>query len=95
MSKIIDYTKDALILWASVSKVGLNFVWRGYTENRAIIDEALKNPKKVCLLNVDNGGHWVLGVRRLWGGMYTVIDPWTGTKKMYSGVVGFAILSIK
>lgn len=95
MAKTLTYTKDALLLWASVSKVGLNFVLRGYKDDRGMIDEALKHPKKVCLLNVDRGGHWVLGVRRMYGGMYLVIDPWDGRKKFYSGVVGFAILSVK
>jgi hypothetical protein len=93
-ARILNYTKDALILWASCVDIGLQFLKRGYKYDQLIIDEALKNPDKVCLLNVDSGGHWVLGIYRVAGtSTFWVVDPWTGSRKFYRGVVGYATLT--
>lgn len=95
-AKTLSYTKDALILWQSCLNIGLEFLKRGYICNTTVIDEALKNPDKVCLLNVDSGGHWVLGIYRVPGTKtFWVVDPWTGSRKFYGGVVGFATLTKK
>jgi hypothetical protein len=47
-----------------------------------MIAEAMKNPAKVCLLNVYNR-HWVVALRKVPFG-YLVADPWTGANKFYS-----------
>lgn len=99
MAKYLKFTSGGLILWQSIADVlCFKFIWRGYPSNfkQGEIDEALKNPKKTCLLNVSNGKHWVLGIYRVpFSKTYWVADPWTGTKKFYSGVIGYAILANK
>lgn len=94
LASALRFTADAKILWASIGEVFKTFAfhWRFYTNDRATIVEALNNPNKTVLLNVDHGGHWVLAIRRMYGDTYWVADPWTGTRKMYSGVVGGAVL---
>lgn len=90
----LKYTPGGLLLWESVKNVGLKFVARGLNYNQAVIDEALKNKQKTCLLNVDGGAHWVLGIYRVpMTRKFWVADPWNGTRKFYSGVVGYSILT--
>lgn len=90
----LNYTTGGLLLWESVKNVGLKFLWRGFKYEPAKIDEALKNPKKTCLLNVDRGAHWVLGIYRVpFMNKFWVADPFTGKRKFYSGVVGYSILT--
>jgi hypothetical protein len=106
LASALRFTADAKIIWASIGEVfkRFEFRWRFYSNDRKFIDdnriiientrisEAIKNPDKTVLLNVDHGGHWVLAIRRLYGDTYWVADPWTGTRKIYSGVVGGAVL---
>jgi len=94
LASALRFTADAKILWGSIGEVfkRFEFRWRFYSNDRQFISEAIKNQDKTVLLNVDHGGHWVLAIRRLYGDTYWVADPWTGTRKMYSGVVGGAVL---
>lgn len=94
VARTLTFTPDAKLVWSSIGKVfkTFEFLWREYSYNQDMIDEALKNPDKTCLLNVKGGNHWVLGIRRLFGTTYLVADPWTGMRKLYTGVVGCAIL---
>lgn len=92
MAKTLQYTMDARVFWKSVKNAKMQFIVRKYQEDRNVIDEAIKNPKKVCILNVNNGKHWVLAIKRIFGGRYWVADPACGSKKLYAGVVGYAIL---
>lgn len=79
--------------WSGTAEHGFKFDWRFYQYEQALIDEALKNPRKVSLLNVQGGAHWVVAIRRVpFTSTYWVADPWTGTRKLMSGVVGGAIL---
>lgn len=96
-AKTLEYTADGRILWASIGKVfnKMTFHWREYEYNPSMIAEALKNPDKTCLLNVDKGGHWVLALTSLGFGKYWVADPYGGKKCIYGGVVGCAILKRK
>lgn len=94
----LDYTADALIIWASIGKVfrTMEFEWRFYTYDQARIDAALKHPLKTVLLNVDNGGHWVVALSRIpLTKKFWVADPWDGKRKVYGGVVGGTILRKK
>ena len=97
LASSLRFTADAKILWSSIGEVfkTFEFYWRFYTNDRYIITEALNNPNKTVLLNVDNGGHWVLALRRLYGDTYWVADPWDSKRKIYSGIVGGSILSRK
>jgi hypothetical protein len=93
----LEYTKDALLIWSSIGKVfkRIEFDYRYFTFNQLKFDEALKSPNKTLLLNVDNGGHWVLALRRLYGNTWWVADPWTGTRKIYRGAIGGAVIRKK
>ncbi len=93
LAKRLVYTPDALLVWSSLTSIGLKLDRRFYASNTAIIDEALKHPRKVVLLNVDSGAHWVSALRSLGFGTYWVHDPLTNSKKLYRGVVGGAVLS--
>lgn len=98
LCKKLRYTADALLIWASIAEVfpHMKFLWRFYSYDQVLIDEALKNPNKTVLLNVDSGRHWVHALSRIpFTRTFWVADPWTGTKKMYSGVIGGAILTKK
>ena len=98
LAELLDFTLEGYIFWQSVSKIGMKFIWRGYPSNfkQAEIDEALKNPKRICELNVDGGAHWVLGIYRVpLTKKYWVADPWDGKRKFYGGVIGYAILEKK
>lgn len=99
LAKYLKFTASGLVLWQSIADIlNCKFVWRGYPSNfkQTEVDEALKNPAKTCLLNVDGGAHWVLGIYRVpLTKKYWVADPWTGTRKFYSGVIGYSILQKK
>lgn len=98
LCKKLRYTDDARILWASIGEVfkTMEFWWRFYKYDQVLIDEALKNPNKTLLLNVDDGGHWVVALKRIpLTKKFWVADPWDGRKKIYSGIVGGAILKRK
>ena len=99
LAQKLTFTKDGLIIWQSIAEITcMKFLWRGYPSNfkREQIDEALKSQTKTCLLNVDNGNHWVLGIYRVpLTNKYWVADPFYGTRRFYSGVIGYAILQKK
>ena len=50
------YASGNLFVWASINKLGLTF--GGFVNNNAI-KSSLDN-KKIVIMNVHNGGHWVL-----------------------------------
>lgn len=99
LARHLTFTNGGLVIWSSIGqKTALEFVWRAYPANfkQAQVDEALKSKEKVCLLNVDRGSHWVLGIYRVpFTTKYWVADPLTGSRKFYSGVIGYAILQKK
>lgn len=99
MAKYLQFTpKDspigsAKIIWQSIAKVlRFRFEFRYYTYNEGACIEALKNPRKVCLLEIKKS-HWVLALKKIPAG-YWVADPWGGRKKIIlsSGVSGSAVL---
>jgi hypothetical protein len=93
----LSFTNSVLLLWASIGGVfsNMTFLWREYKYTKPMISEALKNPAKTCILNVDKGGHWVLALNEIGFGKYWVCDPWDGRRKIYGGVVGCAVLKRK
>lgn len=94
LAQRLDYTKDALLIWESLKKVNLRLFYRFRTFDRKAIDSALKSPIQVVALNVDNGGHWVFALKAIpFTNSYWVHDPWSNSKKIYSGVVGGAVLT--
>jgi len=93
MAKNLSFTNDAKVYWSSIDRqTCFKFEWRFYKYEESRILEAIKNPNKVCLLNVYNK-HWVLAVKKIIGGFW-VVDPWTGGNKFYAtgSISGGAIL---
>jgi hypothetical protein len=94
LAQRLDYTVDALILWQSLSKIGLQLKQRFYNHDKAAISAGLKDPNCTVHLNVDKGGHWVFALNAIpMTNSYWVHDPWTNSKKVYGGVVGGAIIT--
>lgn len=95
-----NYTKDGLILWKNLSFKKMKFDYRYYTDDRKVIDAALKDPNKAVILQVNNGAHWVVAMRKtLLGNDYVILDPWTGKKStaigQYHNITGCAVFSRK
>lgn len=92
LSRRLKYTVEAFLIWSSLKEVGLELENRFKGHKLELIKEALKHPKKSAWLNVDRGAHWVLGITYLGFNRYWVADSLTGKRKVYSGVVGGAIV---
>ena len=95
-----NYTKEGLILWTHLNFDKMKFSWRGYARDDSKIQEAIKNPNKAVMLQVNDGAHWVVALSKTWfGNSYTVADPWDATKcdviKKYNNITGFAIFERK
>lgn len=93
----LSYTKDGLILWGSLAKIGLKLNLRAYTRNDSTIQKALEAENAVCLLEV-NHNHWLFLIgRKLPFLGYRVIDPWRGdkcyTSRYGNNITGFAVIS--
>lgn len=65
------FASGNLFIWSAVSSFGL--VYEGQNSNHAAIASAV-NSGKVVILNVHNGGHWVLATGHS-GQTYSVNDP--------------------
>ena len=91
----IKYTNQGLILWQNISYPCFKFEKRlyGFQENE--IDAALKDPRKAVILEVANGSHWVVAVRKVpFTHLYWIVDPWDGKQKLssaYKNITGCAI----
>ena len=60
-----------LLVWSSVASLGLRY--EGQTSTLASIKTAV-NANKIVIINVKQGGHWVL-VTGYSGDVFTVMDP--------------------
>lgn len=92
---VANFTNDGLVNWQKLAFPKMRFVERTYREDSAKILEAMKNPDKAVMLQVNFGQHWVVAVRKsLLGNDYIVVDPWTGkkvgAKAMYRNITGAA-----
>lgn len=96
IAQTIDYTRDGLIIWTSLSNIGLKLDQRVYSFDDNSIDKALSNTDTCCILQV-NGNHWVLALSKSLFGGYRIADPWFGDKSTTSRydnhVTGIAIIS--
>jgi len=101
LAKKLTYTKDGLIIWQSIEKVykSMKFHWRFYKYDQVLIDQALKDPNKVVLFNVNHGKHWVFGLNKVPFIGYRAMDPYPfpSKKRFYSPaeIVGWCILTKK
>jgi hypothetical protein len=94
-----NYTKDGLILWQNLAFQKMRFVRREYGRNNISINQALDNPVKAVIFEVDKS-HWVVGLGRTFiGDNFTIIDPWDGKKKScfptYKAITGAAYFETK
>jgi hypothetical protein len=75
----LKFTAEGKILWGSFNllPIPFKFEWRHYEGAGLIpaIKEALKNPKKVVIVEIRHS-HWVAGTSFLLN-VLTAIDPWT------------------
>jgi ABC-type bacteriocin/lantibiotic exporter with double-glycine peptidase domain len=99
-SDVNFYTKDGLVIWKNLSFDKFKFVERTFGRDDARIKQALKDPNQAVIFNVNNGAHWVVGVRpTLIGNSYIVVDPWNGKKcdviKTYKNITGCAYFARK
>lgn len=89
------------VIWSSIENVyrNMKFLQRFYAFDSGLIDEALKNPDKVVLLNISGGKHWVFGRFRIPFFGYMVDDPYPYPSKIrrvsVKEIVGGAILISK
>lgn len=93
-----NYTKDGLILWTNLTFAKMKFTLRANGRDDGMIQEALKNPNKAVMLQVNNGAHWVVALRKtLFGKSYIVADPWSGDRcdviKRYHNITGMAFFA--
>ena len=100
LAKKLRFLVDKVI-WQSIGEVyhSMKFIWRFYTPNTGIIDEALKNKDKVVLLNISNGKHWVFARYKIPLFGYLTQDPYPFPSKIRrvkaSEIVGGAVLCRK
>ena len=92
MAKNLLFAVDKVI-WSSIRKVlCFGFEWRYYYHDQVKFAEAIKNLKKVCLLEIKKK-HWVIALKKIPGG-YWVADPWDSRRKfmLNSSVSGGSVL---
>ena len=65
------YVQGNLFVWGSVGSFGLGFVGKAYSANDI---QSYFRQGKAVILNVNNGGHWVL-MTGISGSSYLVNDP--------------------
>lgn len=97
LARKLTFTNGGLIVWGSMKPLlNCRLSLRSNVFSKSIVNEALKNPHKAVLLQVDNY-HWVIAVSNGLLGLYAV-DPWTGEKikvlKRYNKITGIAVLSL-
>jgi hypothetical protein len=97
----LGYNSDGMLLWPSLSSVGLKLVSR-ISQSKTIpsqaIADAWKNPDVITALEINNGVHFVWQVGRWYPILgYRMVDPWTGSKsftnKYGNNVTGLRVIS--
>ena len=99
LARKLSFTQDGRIIWSSIGEYfeSFKFEWRFYSYEEARILEALKNPNKVVLFNINGGAHWVFGLSKVpFTKSYRVSDPfpYPASKRFISAsnIVGGAVL---
>lgn len=94
-TKLDWFTPDGLILWTKLNFSKMAFVWRFYKLNTETVNAAVKDPNLGCILNVDNGSHWVCVLSKIpFLNIYRVFDPWENKVRLtssYKNITGGAI----
>jgi len=98
LARELTFTKDGLLVWSRLPKATcFKLEARFYGQKDNIIQEALRHPRKVVLIQVENY-HWVLGTGKSLFGGYNIADPWFGdrsTTRRYKSITGGAVLVLK
>lgn len=94
------FNADSKVIWAMVRKyvTKMRHVYRYYRRDDAVIMDALKDKNKAIMFEVNNGSHWVVGVRpTVFGNSYMGIDPWDGSMidviKKYKNISGMSVFA--
>lgn len=95
-----NYTADGLVLWKNIKFTGMRFVKRVYGNTDSLmpeIIEALKDPDRGVVLQVNDGAHWVAAYStKMFSSDLAVADPWElpckvlPVLKRYKNIVGAA-----
>ena len=98
--KYVKYTLDGLIRWETLSLVHMNFQMRLPTRDDQAILQSIKDPRQAVILNVNNGSHWVVAIKKaLFSNDYWCVDSWDGKVKLaaktYRNIVKSVHFSIK
>lgn len=73
------FTQDGLIIWRKLNFTTMEWVRRIWRRDDDAIKASLANPDTAVILEVANGSHWVVAVRKMWfRNDYVIIDPLTG-----------------
>ena len=87
-----DFTENGKLYWASLSRVGLKFIWRGYSYENDKVLMAISD-YGFCLVEVLHPSgikHWVIFI-----GGKRLIDPLTGRECLtskYKNLTGYCVL---
>jgi hypothetical protein len=74
-----NFNGEGLVVWPMLSVPKIKFEWRQHGRDDKKILASLKDPSKGVILQVGNGAHWCLAVRKCYlSSDYVIIDPWTG-----------------
>lgn len=77
----VKLTKDGYLIWEKLNFEKFKFEKRIRYYDPVTIADSLKDPNKAVCLNINNGGHWVVGIRKDLFGNYVVADPLGGIKR--------------
>lgn len=87
--RTLQFTADGRILWGSCNFENFKFDFRGYARNDDAIQFYLKDEHRAVILEVANGTHWVVALKKpLLGNNYKIADPFFGdisTMERYKG----------
>jgi hypothetical protein len=93
--EFLKYTDTGLVLWSTLTLPKMMFKIRLRARDDKAILESLKNLEQAVLLNVSNGSHWTVAIRKAaFRNDYWCVDPWDGKIKLaaktYRNIVGSA-----
>lgn len=89
------YTMAGLIIWQGLTLPTTQFEVRINARDDQSIMRSLKDPNGACILNVNNGAHWVVAIGKVpFFNDYWIVDPWDAKVKRacatYKNIVGSA-----
>jgi ABC-type bacteriocin/lantibiotic exporter with double-glycine peptidase domain len=87
------FTNEGLVIWTKLAFTKFKFQKRLYGQDDVAIMDAIKDPKKAVILEVDKS-HWVVATGKSLFGGYKIADPWFGdrsTTRRYGKITGSAL----